>query len=51
VKVDDLRGEASASRARGAALDKEPHDTPYGMREMEVLDADGHRICLAQPIP
>ena len=50
VRVSDVAAEAAAIRAGGLALAKDPHDTDYQMREIEVLDPDGHRICLAQPV-
>ena len=31
-------------------IDKGPTDTFYDMRELEFLDPDGHRICIAQDI-
>lgn len=50
IAVDDLAAEIAALEAEGVALDRGPHDTFYQMREIEVLDPDGHRICLAQDI-
>mgnify|MGYP000863029962 CR=1 FL=1 len=50
IAVDDLDAEIAALQAEGIALDRGPSDTFYQMREIEVLDPDGHRICLAQDI-
>ena len=50
VVVADIAAEIAALRSAGVALDKGPTETFYGMREVEVLDPDGHRICLAQDI-
>lgn len=50
IKVDDLGAEAAALRASGMALDREPSDTEYGMRELEVVDPDGYRVCLAEDV-
>jgi catechol 2,3-dioxygenase-like lactoylglutathione lyase family enzyme len=48
--VADVASELSALRAAGVAIDKGPTDTFYAMREIEVLDPDGHRICFAEDI-
>ena len=48
IKVVDLDAEAAALQAAGVPLAREPVDTVYGMREMECLDPDGHRICFGQ---
>lgn len=48
VSVADVAAEAAALEAAGVRLDKGPTDTFYDMREIEVLDPDGHRICFAQ---
>lgn len=50
VSVADVAAEAAALQAAGVPLDKGPTDTPYSMREIECMDPDGHRICLAQDI-
>ncbi|MEO8133922.1 MAG: VOC family protein [Betaproteobacteria bacterium] len=50
IKVADLEAEAAALRAAGVVLVREPADTVYGMREMECLDPDGHRICFGQEL-
>ena len=50
VRVDDVAAELWALAAAGVAIDKGPTDLFYQMREIEVLDPDGHRICFAQDI-
>jgi catechol 2,3-dioxygenase-like lactoylglutathione lyase family enzyme len=50
VSVTDVAAESEALRAAGVVLDRGPTDTFYDMREIEVLDPDGHRICFAQDI-
>jgi catechol 2,3-dioxygenase-like lactoylglutathione lyase family enzyme len=50
VRVQDVGAEVRALAAAGVALDRGPCDTFYEMREIEVLDPDGHRICFAQDI-
>ncbi len=50
LRVADVAAEAEALRAAGGVLDKGPTDMFYEMREIECLDPDGHRICLAQDL-
>lgn len=50
LNVADVATERAALLAAGVAIDKGPTDTFYAMREIEVLDPDGHRVCLAQDI-
>ena len=50
LKVDDLGAEIAALRAAGVTIVKGPTDTEYGMREIEIQDPDGHRICIAQDL-
>ena len=50
VRVDDVAREMWALAAAGVAIDKEPTDTFYQMREIEVVDPDGHRVCFGQDI-
>lgn len=50
VVVADVAAEIAALRSAGVPLDKGPTETFYGMREIEVLDPEGHRICFAQDI-
>jgi catechol 2,3-dioxygenase-like lactoylglutathione lyase family enzyme len=50
IRVTDLAAEMAALAATGVRLDKGPTDTFYEMREIEILDPDGHRVCLGQDI-
>lgn len=50
LNVGDVAAERAALQAAGVAIDKGPTDTFYAMREIEILDPDGHRVCLAQDI-
>lgn len=50
IRVDDIAAELQALTAAGVAIDKGPTDAFYRMREVEVLDPDGHRLCIAQDI-
>lgn len=51
LRVADLAAEQAALAAQGIDLAKGPTDTFYGMREVEVVDPDGHRICIGQDLP
>jgi catechol 2,3-dioxygenase-like lactoylglutathione lyase family enzyme len=46
--IADVAAEAEALQSAGVKLERGPEDAFYGMREIEVLDPDGYRICLAQ---
>jgi catechol 2,3-dioxygenase-like lactoylglutathione lyase family enzyme len=50
VSVSDVAVEAAALEAAGVGLDKGPTDAFYSMREIEILDPDGYRLCLAQDL-
>jgi catechol 2,3-dioxygenase-like lactoylglutathione lyase family enzyme len=50
LRVADLDLERQAMAAAGAKLVGEERVTEYGMREIEVEDPDGHRICLGQDL-
>jgi catechol 2,3-dioxygenase-like lactoylglutathione lyase family enzyme len=50
VRVDDVAAEQKALAAAGVPLAKGPTDLFYGMREIEVLDPDGHRLCFGQDV-
>ena len=50
LRVDDLAAEMEVLAAAGVPLDVQPHETFYGMREIEILDPDGHRWCLGQDL-
>src|SRR5262245_36410931 len=48
LRVDDVAAEQAALEAAGAKIEKGPVDTFYDMREIEVVDPDGHRWCFGQ---
>jgi catechol 2,3-dioxygenase-like lactoylglutathione lyase family enzyme len=48
IRIASLDDELAALNAAGVPIAKGPSDTPYGMREIEVLDPDGYRICFGQ---
>jgi catechol 2,3-dioxygenase-like lactoylglutathione lyase family enzyme len=48
VRVVKIEDEIAALKAAGVTVDKGPADRVYEMREIEVLDPDGHRFCFAQ---
>jgi catechol 2,3-dioxygenase-like lactoylglutathione lyase family enzyme len=50
LSITDVAAEMAALEAAGVPIAKGPTDTFYGMREIEVLDPDGHRLCLAQDL-
>ncbi|NRB01449.1 MAG: VOC family protein [Rhodobacteraceae bacterium] len=47
--TNDVDGLAKTLAARDCALEG-PRDAPYGMREIEVIDPDGNRICFGMDI-
>ena len=49
--VTDLNGFTEEVRAAGWAIAAEPHETVYGMLEMELKDPDGNLLCFGQDIP
>lgn len=48
ISVTDLAAEMAALQAAGVPLDRGPTKTEYGMHEIEVVDPDGYRVCLAE---
>jgi uncharacterized glyoxalase superfamily protein PhnB len=42
VQVDDVDAHCARARAAGATITTEPADQPYGQREYELKDPDGH---------
>jgi uncharacterized glyoxalase superfamily protein PhnB len=50
VRVADVAAEIKALVAAGVKIERGPSDTFYSMREIEVLDPDGHRWCLGQDL-
>jgi catechol 2,3-dioxygenase-like lactoylglutathione lyase family enzyme len=50
LRVLDLAAEQAALAAADMRIDKGPTDAFYDMRELELVDPDGYRWCLAQNI-
>jgi len=49
VWCDGLDALAAEVQRRGVPLERGPVTQPYGMREFDVLDPDGHVICFGSP--
>ncbi len=49
VIVTDIDREVAALRQAGVTIVRELTKTDYEMLEVEFIDPDGFRICLAQP--
>ena len=50
IRLADVAAEIAALAAADIPLARGPQDAFYQMREIEVLDPDGYRICLAQSV-
>jgi predicted enzyme related to lactoylglutathione lyase len=50
IRVDDADAVYAEVRERGAEIDYEIYDTPWGFREFGVQDPDGHDIAFGQPL-
>jgi catechol 2,3-dioxygenase-like lactoylglutathione lyase family enzyme len=50
MSISDLSAEMQALECAGVPLAKGPKETVYAMREIEVLDPDGYRICFGQDV-
>jgi uncharacterized glyoxalase superfamily protein PhnB len=48
--VDDADALFAEFKQRGAKVDYEIHDKPYGIREFGIQDLDGHDIGFGSPI-
>ena len=46
-RVDDV---AAGITARGGKLESEPADMPWGVRMFRLVDPDGYRLSIAQPL-
>jgi uncharacterized glyoxalase superfamily protein PhnB len=46
IVVDDLDAFSREITQYGVQVDEPPQDTPWGTREMCVIDSDGHRLRL-----
>ena len=42
VQIDDVNAHFERARSRGAIVESEPRNQPYGMREYRVRDSEGH---------
>ena len=49
VHVDDVDAHCERARAHGAQISSLPKDQPYGQREYEARDPEGHRWWFATP--
>ena len=50
VHVSDVDAHCARAKAGGARIDHEPIDQPYGQREYEARDPEGHRWWFATPL-
>jgi len=50
VYVDDVDAMASELASRGTPVLRGPEDQPYGCREIDVKDPDGHIVCFGQDL-
>jgi len=50
IRVDDGDAIYAEVQERGAEIDYELYDTPWGFREFGVQDPDGHDIAFGQPL-
>lgn len=46
--VDDVNGMAEELSGRGITIEREPEDQPYGCRDFDIRDPDGHVIGIGQ---
>ena len=50
VNVDDVDAHYERARGAGASIDSSPVDQPYGRREYEARDPEGHRWWFGTPL-
>ena len=50
VHVRDVTAHCEQARSRGARVESEPRDMPYGQREYGARDLEGHRWWFASPL-
>lgn len=50
VNVADVDAVAGRARAAGATLDTEPEDKPWGARQFQIIDPDGFKLGISQPL-
>ncbi|MEO0623103.1 MAG: glyoxalase superfamily protein [Pseudomonadota bacterium] len=48
LHVSDAEDTATALRIAGIEIKRGPEDAPYGLREVEIDDPDGNRLCFGQ---
>jgi len=50
IKVGEIHPEIDALKSAGVAIDRGPIKTDYGLEEIDVLDPNGYRICIAEDL-
>jgi len=50
IYVDDIDALVAEYEQSGAEIVRGPEDAPYGCREIDVRDPDGHLICFGQDL-
>ncbi len=50
VQLDDVDAHYTQARAKGARIDSQPTDQPYGLREYAARDPEGHRWWFSSPL-
>ncbi|MEK6372675.1 MAG: VOC family protein [Acidobacteriota bacterium] len=50
LRVADVGAEMAALKDAGVPIDRGPTSTEYDMKEIEVVDPDGFRICFGQDV-
>ncbi|HTG45814.1 MAG TPA: VOC family protein [Verrucomicrobiae bacterium] len=50
VHVENVDAHCQRARSRGARVESEPRAMPYGQREYEARDLEGHRWWFASPM-
>jgi catechol 2,3-dioxygenase-like lactoylglutathione lyase family enzyme len=50
LDTDDARALAAAIEAKGIALTRPVHETPWGRREFWLRDDQGHTLCFGETI-
>jgi uncharacterized glyoxalase superfamily protein PhnB len=50
IFVDDVDAHFARVKAAGAAIDREPEDQPYGLRDYGVRDPEGHHWWFSQEL-
>ena len=48
-ETDDVDAQAAQLKSRGVILVRDVHDTPWGTRELAVVDDPGHTLYFGQP--